>query len=57
MYVRKHRGPDGHQGNTRGVTVGQTLIGAATRSVAPLFASSRKDQRRPSTSSNYLVGP
>lgn len=35
----------GHQGNTRRITVGQTLIGAATGSVAPLFASSRKDQR------------
>ncbi|WP_331724740.1 competence protein CoiA family protein [Streptomyces canus] len=35
----------GHEGNTRGVTVGQTLIGAATGSVAPLFAPSRKDRR------------
>ncbi|MFJ9634948.1 hypothetical protein ACIRU8_45385 [Streptomyces sp. NPDC101175] len=35
----------GHEGNTRAVTVGQTLIGAATGSVTPLFASSRKDRR------------
>ncbi|MPY36730.1 hypothetical protein FNH09_37585 [Streptomyces adustus] len=35
----------GHTGNTRGVTVGQTLIGAATGSVASLFAASRKDRR------------
>ncbi|WP_434795674.1 hypothetical protein WN979_31000 (plasmid) [Streptomyces albidoflavus] len=34
-----------HKGNTRGVTVGQTLIGAATGSVTPLFAASRKDRR------------
>ncbi|WP_331722342.1 hypothetical protein [Streptomyces canus] len=34
-----------HEGNTRGITVGQTLIGAATGSVAPLFAPSRKDRR------------
>ncbi|MFE5894867.1 hypothetical protein ACFQ6E_38890 [Streptomyces sp. NPDC056462] len=35
----------GFGGNTQAVTVGQTLIGAATGSVAPLFASSRKDRR------------
>ncbi|MBE1602997.1 hypothetical protein [Streptomyces stelliscabiei] len=35
----------GHEGNTRGITVGQTLVAAATGSVAPLFVSSRKDQR------------
>ena len=35
----------GSEGNTRGITVGQTLIAAATGSVAPLFVSSRKDRR------------
>lgn len=35
----------GHKGNTRGISVGQTLVGAATGSVAPLFLSSRKDRR------------
>jgi hypothetical protein len=35
----------GHQGNTKGITVGQTLIGAATGSVTPLFIPSRKDRR------------
>jgi hypothetical protein len=35
----------GHEGNTRGITVGQTLIGAATGAVAPLFVPSRKDRR------------
>ncbi|MFC8247605.1 hypothetical protein [Streptomyces chartreusis] len=35
----------GFSGNTQSVTVGQTLIGAATGSIAPLFASSRKDRR------------
>ncbi|MER5200522.1 competence protein CoiA family protein [Streptomyces sp. NPDC002755] len=35
----------GHEGNTQRITVGQTLIGAATGSVTPLFASSRKDRR------------
>ncbi|MGW2739207.1 competence protein CoiA family protein [Streptomyces sp. NPDC001288] len=35
----------GHKGNTRAITVGQTLVKAATGSVTPLFASSRKDQR------------
>ncbi|MEU3341815.1 hypothetical protein, partial [Streptomyces sp. NPDC006668] len=35
----------GHEGNTRGVTVGQTLIAAATGSVTPLFAASRRDRR------------
>ncbi|MEV0982685.1 hypothetical protein [Streptomyces sp. NPDC049915] len=35
----------GYEGNTRGVTVGQTLIAAAIGSVAPLFAASRKDRR------------
>ncbi|MEU5666497.1 hypothetical protein [Streptomyces longwoodensis] len=35
----------GYEGNTRGVTVGQTLIAAATGSVVPLFAASRKDRR------------
>ncbi|MEV8435073.1 hypothetical protein [Streptomyces chartreusis] len=35
----------GFSGNTQSVTVGQTLVGAATGSVAPLFASSRKDRR------------
>ncbi|MET7921685.1 hypothetical protein ABZU45_38965 [Streptomyces avermitilis] len=33
------------EGNTRGITVGQTLIAAATGSVAPLFVSTRKDRR------------
>jgi hypothetical protein len=35
----------GSEGNTRGITVGQTLVAAATGSVAPLFVSSRKDRR------------
>ncbi|MFJ2819063.1 hypothetical protein [Streptomyces sp. NPDC087294] len=35
----------GHQGNTRSVTVGQTLVGAATGSVTTLFAPSRTNRR------------
>ncbi|GHA70855.1 hypothetical protein GCM10010345_87570 [Streptomyces canarius] len=35
----------GYKGNTRAIAVGQTLVGAATGSMTPLFASSRKDRR------------
>ncbi|XIG72887.1 hypothetical protein C1N81_05270 (plasmid) [Streptomyces sp. SGAir0957] len=35
----------GYKGNTQAVMVGQTLIGAVTGTVAPLFASSRRDRR------------
>lgn len=35
----------GYEGSRRGVTVGRTLIGVATGSVAPLFVRSRKNRR------------
>ncbi|MFJ2272524.1 hypothetical protein ACIOHO_40960 [Streptomyces sp. NPDC087849] len=35
----------GYRGDRLGVTVGRTLIGAATRSVVPLFVPGRKDHR------------